>query len=60
MNHVWFKGVDWNAVKERKIPAPWIPNVRNELDTHYFEHYAENEEQYESLNDDEQQLFADF
>jgi serine/threonine protein kinase len=27
--HKWFKGVDWDMVFQRKIPAPWVPFLRN-------------------------------
>eukprot|EP00357_Protocruzia_adherens_P030009 CAMPEP_0115017188 /NCGR_PEP_ID=MMETSP0216-20121206/27948_1 /TAXON_ID=223996 /ORGANISM="Protocruzia adherens, Strain Boccale" /LENGTH=150 /DNA_ID=CAMNT_0002387917 /DNA_START=778 /DNA_END=1231 /DNA_ORIENTATION=+ len=29
--HKWFKGVDWEIVKSRGIPPPWIPNVKKLL-----------------------------
>jgi len=25
--HDWFKGLDWAALKEMKIPAPWLPDI---------------------------------
>ena len=58
--HAWFRGVDWHSVVTRQIPSPWSPNVKGELDTHYFEHYPETDERYDLLNDAEQELFVDF
>ncbi len=52
--------MDWHTVMAKQIPSPWIPNVRDELDTHYFEHYPETTEEGESLNEREQDLFSDF
>mmetsp|Transcript_607 Transcript_607/g.1608 ORF Transcript_607/g.1608 Transcript_607/m.1608 type:complete len:107 (-) Transcript_607:20-340(-) len=25
--HPWFAGLDWNALKEMRLPAPWLPDV---------------------------------
>eukprot|EP00349_Pseudokeronopsis_sp_Brazil_P003762 CAMPEP_0202959940 /NCGR_PEP_ID=MMETSP1396-20130829/4139_1 /ASSEMBLY_ACC=CAM_ASM_000872 /TAXON_ID= /ORGANISM="Pseudokeronopsis sp., Strain Brazil" /LENGTH=263 /DNA_ID=CAMNT_0049678855 /DNA_START=371 /DNA_END=1162 /DNA_ORIENTATION=+ len=25
MNHYWFKGFDWDALRERRMKAPWVP-----------------------------------
>lgn len=59
-SHVWFRGVDWNAVYAKHIPTPWTPNIRDEIDTHYFEPCSETEERFEFLTDEEQRLFANF
>ncbi len=58
--HRWFQGVDWQAVLSRRIPSPWRPNVKNEVDTHYFDKYPEVEEKSLSICDEEELLFADF
>lgn len=42
--HKWFKGVDWDIVASREIPPPWIPKVRNNTDTQYFEKYPDSVE----------------
>lgn len=42
--HKWFKGVDWDMVYTREIPPPWIPKVRNNTDTQYFEKYPDSVE----------------
>lgn len=31
--HKWFRGVDWDLVYERKIPAPWVPSLKSSDDT---------------------------
>jgi len=43
-NHKWFKGVEWDIVQGREIPPPWIPKVRNNIDTQYFEKYPDSVE----------------
>ncbi|MDR3548251.1 MAG: hypothetical protein P4M11_08330 [Candidatus Pacebacteria bacterium] len=58
--HKWFKGVDWQMVLNRKVPAPWRPNIKNETDTHYFDKYPETHDESLSLREDEQDLFNDF
>lgn len=35
--HKWFRGVDFEAVYERRIPAPWVPYLRSELDICWFD-----------------------
>lgn len=59
-SHKWLRGVDWQTVQNRKIPSPWIPNVKNELDTHYFDKYPETEEKSLSIREEENDLFFDF
>lgn len=38
--HSWFKGVKWNDIK--KMKPPFIPEVKDEIDTKYFDDYDEN------------------
>ena len=38
--HSWFKGVKWNDIK--KMMPPFIPEVKDEIDTKYFDDYDEN------------------
>ena len=33
--HPYFKGIDWNNI--RKMKAPFIPELKNDYDTHYFD-----------------------
>jgi serine/threonine protein kinase len=40
-NHKWFKGVDWEALYHKRVPAPIIPEVEHEGDTSHFEKYDE-------------------
>mmetsp|Transcript_60290 Transcript_60290/g.68704 ORF Transcript_60290/g.68704 Transcript_60290/m.68704 type:complete len:323 (+) Transcript_60290:318-1286(+) len=58
--HKWFKGVDWEIVKSRGIPPPWIPNVKHPEDTHLFEEYPDSDEDFEGPSTEENKCFDDF
>nr|XP_046917424.1 ribosomal protein S6 kinase alpha-5-like [Dermatophagoides farinae] len=34
--HPFFVSIDWKALAERRVPAPFRPNIRDELDTSNF------------------------
>jgi hypothetical protein len=40
-NHKWFRGVDWEAVHERHVPAPWVPYLRSDMDICWFDKIPE-------------------
>lgn len=42
--HPFFDGVDWSNIKTSE--APWIPELSNELDCRYFDHFDEDESFY--------------
>ncbi|KAL4428894.1 hypothetical protein ABPG74_001381 [Tetrahymena malaccensis] len=58
--HKWFRGVDWESVFNKDIPAPWTPQLRNEQDASCFEKYPDSQEGARSLPRDLQHLFEDF
>ncbi|KAK9768681.1 cytochrome c oxidase subunit 1 [Basidiobolus ranarum] len=39
--HKWFRGIDWQIVLERKVPAPIVPMFRHPGDTANFDRYPE-------------------
>merc|ERR1719210_1126426 len=43
--HKWFKEIDWNQLLEKKIEAPFKPNVKSETDTDNFDDYPDSDEQ---------------
>ena len=43
-SHPFFKGIDWESI--RKTKAPFIPKLKNDYDTSYFETYEEKEPFY--------------
>ena len=42
--HPFFKGIDWNNIRTMK--APFIPELKNDYDTHYFDTFQEQEPFY--------------
>ncbi|KAI1298188.1 hypothetical protein EDD11_006870 [Mortierella claussenii] len=40
-NHKWFRGVDWNGLRERRVEAPIVPPHLHPGDTSNFENYPE-------------------
>ena len=48
-NHPFFKGVDWEHLKEYFEP-PFIPELQNDYDTRYFDEFEEKEPFY-PIND---------
>ncbi len=46
--HPFFKGIDWNNIRNMK--APFIPELKNDYDTHYFDTFEEQEPFYPPLN----------
>ncbi len=37
--HRWFSRIDWKALEQRKLPAPFKPRVKNVLDTSNFDNF---------------------
>ena len=46
--HPFFKGIDWNNI--RNMRAPFIPELKNDYDTHYFDTFQEQEPFYPPLS----------
>jgi len=42
--HPFFKNFDWNSIK--KMKAPFIPDIKNDWDTKYFDKFEETEPFY--------------
>jgi serine/threonine protein kinase/CRP-like cAMP-binding protein len=39
--HMWLRDVDFPALLEKRLPAPWVPELEDENDTHYFLEFAD-------------------
>ncbi|GLC48322.1 hypothetical protein PLESTB_000083500 [Pleodorina starrii] len=37
--HRWFSRIDWKALEQKRLPAPFRPRVRNPLDTSNFDNF---------------------
>merc|ERR1719162_1554224 len=62
-DHPWFNVIDVNKLLEKKIPAPWVPRIRDSLDASHFDSYAHVEnDQPPRFNSPpgQQDLFKDF
>ena len=44
----------------RGVNPPWVPRIRNVMDTQYFDRYAESQESDTQLPDEQQKHFTDF
>jgi len=49
-NHPFFKGVDWEKMKNRLIDPPFRPRVRDEVDSSNFDKALTDERIQESIN----------
>ena len=47
-------------VHGRRIPPPWVPKVKNLVDTQYFDRYAESAESFTMPGEEAQKHFHDF
>jgi hypothetical protein len=35
--HPWFKNIDWDALLQKKLKAPYIPNLKSDIDISNFD-----------------------
>ncbi len=63
-DHPWFAVIDNDKLLKKKIPAPWIPKIKDSLDTSNFDSYRHVENEAPSnkphLSSHQQDLFRDF
>jgi len=63
-DHSWFAVIDVDKLLAKKIPAPWIPQIRDPLDASHFDSYRHVENEPPSnkphLTPHQQDLFRDF
>ena len=64
LEHVWFRDLDLMALRRRKEQAPWIPAVKDALDTSCFDdwdHLVDKMvDETPALHPKQAALFADF
>ncbi|KAL0222547.1 hypothetical protein RCL1_002401 [Eukaryota sp. TZLM3-RCL] len=60
MNHKFFRNIDWNALLRKKIPAPFVPDVKSAGDHSAFEYYPVVSIEGDSIAEEHQILFKDF
>jgi serine/threonine protein kinase len=49
-SHAWFKSVDWNMVFQKKIQPPWLPELSDPNDAHYYEKYSDSSNAYVEIS----------
>ena len=63
-DHSWFSVIDTEQLLQKKIPAPWIPQIKDNLDASHFDSYRHVENEPPSnkphLSSHQQELFRDF
>ncbi|XP_075144518.1 cAMP-dependent protein kinase catalytic subunit 2-like [Haematobia irritans] len=59
-NHMWFKHVNWYAMINQEIPAPFIPKVANMEDLSNFDRFPHAKPLHRSKSNRHADLFADF
>jgi len=63
-DHYWFNVIDVDKLLKKKIPAPWVPKIKDPLDASHFDSYrhVENEPPSNKPNITAQQqtLFGEF
>lgn len=48
-NHVWFSGVDFEAVQQKAVTPPWRPSIVSDSDVSYYGKFPDSEEAEDSL-----------
>ena len=42
-NHPWFSTINWDKLVNQDIAAPFVPSLKNALDTSMFDPYEESD-----------------
>lgn len=40
--HRWFKGFDWEKLYAKKMPSPFVPKLKNNVDTAHFDNFTKD------------------
>jgi hypothetical protein len=61
MSHKFYRGVPFEKMLECELEAPWVPELRSQRDTAFFENYPDSEESPRNLSTDiDREYFSDF
>lgn len=61
MSHRFFQGVPFDRMLDCQIDAPWVPELKSQRDTAFFENYADSEETPRRLSTEmDKEYFQDF
>jgi protein kinase A len=60
----WFNDIDLEALRDREIKAPWVPEIKDAFDTSFFDDWDHLEDKtkqkYSPLTREEAELFKAF
>jgi protein kinase A len=63
-DHAWFNVINVEKLLKKKIPAPWVPRIKDPLDASHFDSYRHVENEPSSskpqISAAQQALFKDF
>jgi len=63
-DHAWFGVITTEKLLQKRIPAPWVPQIKDPLDASHFDSYRHVENEQPSnkpgLSSGQQDLFRDF
>jgi len=63
-DHYWFNVIDVDKLLRKKIPAPWVPKIKDALDSSHFDSYKHVENEPPSnkplITAQQQVLFKEF
>lgn len=64
LEHAWFSELDLRAMQKRKVPAPWVPSIKDPFDTSCFDDWShlqdKTKEDYEPISVKDAKIFEDF
>jgi protein kinase A len=62
--HTWYDEIDFGELRQKEIPAPWTPNIKDPLDTANFESWDHLEDKTKTQNpfisEEQQRIFKSF
>ena len=59
-NHPFYASINWEELVNKKVKAPWVPNVKDSLDTSNFNAMKYKPERKVKLSQAEEALFDGF
>lgn len=64
LDHPWFSDLDLQLLRRRQLPAPWLPDVRDPLDTSCFDDWDHLEDKtkqsFQRISEQDEKLFEGF
>lgn len=62
--HPWFNGLDMHELRHRRVPAPWVPQLKDAFDTSCFEDWSHlpdiTTQEFDEITEAEKAMFRGF